>query len=237
MRDAEMIASLQLGADLVSEIFGEEAGLSAHRAVDVFKRRVANTTFNADNNYKIVIERFKEWIADNIGSIRIDGFAYTGSYGRNSEEQQLDQAERLTNNAIMSNRGAIAGLEQSRPMQHRTDFEGCIWLKPEAEASLKKSGIAIDELMKAAKELDLLPKTKRGELIDKQKLSGQKKDWLENKTSYAIKILLYPFPEEEDEVNNEFEDEVFYSNVDREDIDSLVEQNINAHMFDLPKID
>jgi hypothetical protein len=34
-------------------------------------------------------------------------------------------------------------------------------------------------------------------LIDKQKLSGQKKDWLENKTSYAIKILLYPFPEEE----------------------------------------
>ncbi|MCQ4187746.1 hypothetical protein FK515_29695, partial [Klebsiella pneumoniae] len=31
MRDAEMIASLQLGADLVSEIFGEEAGLSAHR--------------------------------------------------------------------------------------------------------------------------------------------------------------------------------------------------------------
>ena len=25
--------------------------------------------------------------------------------------------------------------------------------------------------------------------------------------------------------------------VDREDIDSLVEQNINAHMFDLPKID
>lgn len=237
MRDAEMIASLQLGADLVSEIFGEEAGLSAHRAVDVFKRRVANTTFNADNNYKIVIERFKEWIADNIGSIRIDGFAYTGSYGRNSEEQQLDQAERLTNNAIMSNRGAIAGLEQSRPMQHRTDFEGCIWLKPEAEASLKKSGIAIDELMKAAKELDLLPKTKRGELIDKQKLSGQKKDWLENKTSYAIKILLYPFPEEEDEVNNEFEDEVFYSNVDRDDIDSLVEQNINAHMFDLPKID
>ncbi|MCP5984479.1 hypothetical protein NL349_27930, partial [Klebsiella pneumoniae] len=86
--------------------------------------------------------------------------------------------------------------------QHRTDFEGCIWLKPEAEASLKKSGIAIDELMRAAKELDLLPKTKRGELIDKQKLSGQKKDWLENKTSYAIKILLYPFPEEEDEVNN-----------------------------------
>lgn len=90
--------------------------------------------------------------------------------------------------------------------------------------------------MKAAKELDLLPKTKRGELIDKQKLSGQKKDWLENKTSYAIKILLYPFPEE-NELNNEFEDEVFYSNVDREDIDSLVEQNINAHMFDLPKID
>ncbi|MCP6553682.1 hypothetical protein NL499_29290, partial [Klebsiella pneumoniae] len=66
-----------------------------------------------DNNYKIVIERFKEWIADNIGSIRIDRFAYTGSYGRNSEEQQLDQGERLTNNASLSNRGAIAGLERS----------------------------------------------------------------------------------------------------------------------------
>ena len=78
---------------------------------------------------------------------------------------------------------------------------------------------------------------KKGQYIVKHKVSDQKQEWLNNKKTYAIKIFLYPFPEEEDEVNNEFEDEVFYSNVDREDIDSLVEQNINAHMFDLPKID
>lgn len=255
MRDAEMIAFLQLGAFLVSQVIGKEAGIAADKAVEIYKNRIINSTHHEEYNHKIVIERFKEWIADNIGSIRIEGPVYTG-YGRSSEREQLDHAERLTNNAIMSNRGAIAGLEQTRRMEHRTDFEGCIWLKPEAEASLEKSGISLDELMLAAKELDLLPKSKKGEVNEKSKLSDQKTSWLAgvskeelldirrkkelnkyNISTYAKCIYLSPFVEPEGQVKNEFEDEVFYSNVDRDDIDSLVEQNINAHMFDLPQID
>jgi len=251
MRDAEMIASLQLGADLVSKVYSEEAGIAAHKAVEIFKRRVANTTVDAEQNHILVIERFKEWIADNIGSMRIEGPAYTG-YSK-SERDQFDNAERLTNNAVMSHRGAIAGLEQSRIMRNRTDFEGAIWLKPEAELSLVKSGISIDELMAAAKALDLLPKSKKGEVNEKSKLSDQKTSWLAgvskeelldirrkkqlnkyNINTYAKCIYLTPFVEQEELNDADFEDHDFYSNTDLSEIDSLVEQN--THMFDLPKI-
>jgi len=236
MRDSEMIAFLQLGADLVSEIYGKEAGIASHKAVEFYKRRVADTTVMAEHNHKMTIVRFKEWIADNIGSMRISGFSYTVAHGRDPEEVQLEHAARLTNNATMSHRGAIAGLEQSRPMSHPTDFDGCIWLKPEAEASLEKSGISIDEVMAAAKALDMLPKTKKGEIIEKNRLSDFRKEWLQNKKSHATRIFLFPFPEEEEEQENE--EEVFsYSNMTQDDIENLVKENlIHAAMYDVPKI-
>lgn len=256
-RDAEFVAYLQIGADLVSKIYGEKAGVAAHKAVEIFRRRYTleiGQVYDKSAGAKAIMNRFKEWIADNIGSMRVNGFAYTMAIGRSQEEAQLEYAERLTNNATTSRGGAIAGLEQSRPMAHPTDFEGRIFIKAEAERFLEKAGLNISEIMVAAEELDLLPKSKKGSLEKRLKLSDQKTSWLAgvskeeladirknkqmdkyNINTYAKCIILEP--EVESEVNMDFEDEDFqYSNIDSNDLDEIVENNLAHVMYDVPKI-
>lgn len=168
-RFAIFVALAQAGAELAGEVLGEAAAEDCRdavsRLIDRYRRDDEDTMESADREALTKIESFKQFIADNAGRFRWEGFAWN-----EDKLTQERQAKDLSNYATTA--GALGVIAQRRIMEHPTDFDGEAMLNPKGEEVMAKSAhLSSIDFAHAARRFGLL-KT-QGDGRDRVKIKGK----------------------------------------------------------------
>ncbi|HHL1923311.1 TPA: hypothetical protein ACQ2HY_003318 [Klebsiella pneumoniae] len=170
-RKKQILALLHVGADIVSEVFGEEYGQLCLNTVQILQDRYSkkNDIANVENIKDIsLLSNLKHWISQNVQNFVWKNYAYTESSNGNPAHEQQEHAKYLSNKAYNLKDGCFGVIKLNRPMKDELDFDGTIQIFGAGQANLEKNQINAVILKRVAEKYDLIEKDK-----NKQKLAGK----------------------------------------------------------------